>query len=523
MTRTGTSPAAGRTVSASHGALPLPFLRRALAGLTLAAALAYGSAALAEDYDMVVANGRVIDPDSGLDAVRDLGIRDGRIAAVSKKRLRGRDRIDATGKVVAPGFIDLHSHAQNPVAALFQARDGVTTALELELGVFPVAPWYAAREGASPINYGTTVSQTYARAGAVLGADLFDKADDPIAAGLVAPQDAGRAMEVRLSEAQLADADRLMTRGLDEGALGIGMGIQYIGGSSREEVLRGFRLAAWQGVTVFAHQRSAGQVEPDSLAGLQELIADAASTGAGVHVAHVNSTGLGQAGLLLDMIDGARAHGVDVTTEAYPFNGAMAVAGSPLLRPGWQDRYGIGYGDLLDISTGRRMTKESFEAARRDRPETRLVVFVMSDDTLDRSISHPGVMIASDAVDLENGEGHPRTAGTFSRVLGHYVRERGLISLPDAIARMTILPARRLEASVPAMARKGRLSVGADADITVFDPATVAERATYAEPAQASRGIFAVLVEGTPVVRDGVPIEGAMPGRPVRRPLAAAR
>lgn len=501
---------------------PLFLLRPILAALALAALL-MPAPSQAESYDLVVANGRVIDPESGLDAVRHLGIRDGRIAAVSERRLKGRDVIDASGRVVAPGFIDLHSHAHDPVAASFQVRDGVTTALETELGVFPVAPWYAARAGRWPINYGTTVSQTYARAGAVLGAALFEKAEDPVAAGLVSREDAGRAMAARLTDVQMADADLLMARGLDDGALGIGMGIQYIGGSSREEVLRGFHLAAGRGVTVFVHQRSAGQIEPDSLAGLQELIANAASSGAAVHVAHVNSTGLGQAGLLLDAIDGAQARGLDITTEAYPFSGAMAVAGSPLLAPGWQDRYGIDYRDLLEVSTGRRMTRESFEAARRDKPETRLVVFVMSDGTLDRSISHPGVMIASDAVELENGEGHPRTAGTFSRVLGHYVRERGLISLPDAIARMTVLPARRLEASVPAMANKGRLRVGADADITIFDPATVAERATYARPAQASQGIIAVLVGGTPVVRDGVLIAGVTPGRPVRRPTAAVR
>lgn len=497
--------------------IKIAFLCRTLAWLAPLVILSAGSPAEAQSYDLVIANGRVIDPESGLDAVRNVGIRDGRIAAVTNTPLSAPEMIDARGLVVSPGFIDLHSHAQDPVGASFQVRDGVTTALELELGVYPVSAWYAAREGKSLINYGAAVSQTMARGGAVLGAELFERADDPVAAGLISPADAQRAMETRLDSQQLDVADRLLARGIDEGALGIGMGIQYIGGSSREEVLRGFSLAARRGVPVFAHQRSAGEREPDSLAGLQELVADAAATGAAIHVAHVNSTGLGQTALLLEMIDGARARGLDITTEAYPFTGAMAVAGSPLLSPGWQERYGIGYGDILNVATGQRMSQAAFEAARRDAPETRVVVFVMSDETVARAIAHPGVMIASDAVDLGPGQGHPRTAGTFSRVLGHYVRERRLITLQDALARMTIMPARRLEGAVPAMANKGRIRIGADADITIFDPATISEGASYTDPMQASAGIRAVLVGGTLVVREGKLAPGLTPGKPVRR------
>ena len=141
---------------------------------------------------------------------------------------------------------------------------------------------------------------------------------------------------------------------------------------------------------------------------------------------------------------------------------------------------------------------------------------MMKDENIEKAIAHPGVMIASDGVPFVNGTGHPRGAGTFARVLGHYVREKKTLGLMDALAKMTILPARRVETVAPAMRNKGRIAVVADADITVFDPATVVDRATFEKPTQTSTGISYVLVNGTFVVKDGQLVKGAMPGRPIR-------
>jgi len=214
------------------------------------------------------------------------------------------------------------------------------------------------------------------------------------------------------------------------------------------------------------------------------------------------------------MIDAARNRGLDVTTEVYPYAAAMAVYGSPLLRGDWRERFGIDYGDLESVKTHQRLTQAEFEHGRAETPDEPIVVFLTPQETVDYAVAHPGVMIASDAVDVGR---HPRTAGTFSRVLGHYVRERGALTLMDALAKMTIMPARRLERSVPQMAHKGRLKVGADADITVFDPATVMDVATFEKPAQFARGILHVLVNGVAVVKEGRTVDDAFPGQPVRR------
>src|SRR3984885_9430377 len=239
-------------------------------GARLFALLMLSTLAGAQQFDVVIANGRVMDPASGLDAVRSVGIRAGKIAAVSPQALNGKTVLDAQGLVIAPGFIDLHSHGQTPENYRFKAMDGVTTALEMEVGVSPVPAWYAAREGKALINFGASSGHLPARM-----AVMHDS-------GTLLPRD--KAVERAATPQEQSETLALVRRGLDDGALGVGIGIAYVPLISRAEILDLFRLAAEKKMAVYVHMRNGGPEEPGVVDALQEVIADGAAPGGAVRV-----------------------------------------------------------------------------------------------------------------------------------------------------------------------------------------------------------------------------------------------
>lgn len=464
-----------------------------------------------DDYDTILVNGRVIDPESGLDAIRNIGIRQRQIAAISSAPLRGRETVDVTGLVVAPGFIDLHAHGQTERDARLQAQDGVTTALEMEGGVYPAAAWYASREGRAPIHFGASAGHIAARIKLKYGVDVGHRQTSH--PEFVTKQDWAYQ---KATPDEIDRLVRLLEQSLDEGALGIGLQPGYTPAAGRDEIWRVFQLAARRGATVFIHTRSTGEVEPaSSVAAFQEALANAAATGAALHVVHVTSSGLRQTPLLLEMIAGARNRGLDVSVEAYPYTAAATRLASAYFDEGWQQRLGISYGDLQWAPTGERLTQQTFGKYR---GQSGFVIAHMIPEAIaDLAIAHPLVMVASDGVPFDTGGEHPRGAGTFSRVLGYYVSERGLLTLMEGLRKITLMPAQRLESFVPQMRRRGRLRPGADADITVFDSRTVADRATFDRPMLPSAGIIHVIVSGTFVVRGGRYVEGVYPGQAIRK------
>lgn len=459
--------------------------------------------------DLVISGGRVMDPETGFDAIRNVGVVDGRIAAVTEDVLDGTESIDATGLVVAPGFIDLHAHGQDPVSARLQAADGVTTALEMEIGVFPVAEWIATREGQAIINFGATVSHPGARIMVVDGIRTLHW--PTLTEEESARLDAGMGVYADLDEDRIAEVIGLLEQGLTEGGLGIGFGITYTPGASRLEILRTFETAAARGVPAYVHLR--GRDSGGTLGAFQEVIADAAITGASLHIVHMNSSSGDLAPITLGMMRGAREQGLDITTEAYPYT-----AGSTRIESaaydGWEDNPNADYSRLQWAATGERLTAETF---RQYRATGGWVIAHGRTEEMNEWVTvQPDVMVASDGIPFLYGPAHPRGAGTFARVLGHYVRERGPLSLMDALSKMTIQPARRVENTAPVMARKGRVQVGADADLTLFDPETVIDRSTYADGDEPSAGIIHVMVEGQFVVRDGEVVDGVFPGKAIR-------
>ena len=460
--------------------------------------------------DVVIVGGRVIDPETKLDAVRTVGIKDGRIVSVGAAIPAARDTIDAKGLVVAPGFIDLHSHGQDSTNYQYLARDGVTTALELEVGTYPIPPWYAEREGKSLINYGASASHIGARR-AMLDHDSTAEGADVLA-------ETGAFVSSPIEHARLGELQQRLDAALNDGALGVGMGINYTPAATRDEIMQMFVVAERHHRPVFVHVRWPGLLEnTGGMAAVQEVIADAAATGASLHVVHVTSMGLGATPGLLRLIDGARARGLDVTTEAYPYSAGATMLQSAVFNPGFREAFGIDYKDILWLGTGERLTAESFDRYRKQ--GGLVVIFSIPDSVVDQAYRDPNVMVASDGgFRVQNGAlvGHPRSAGTHARILGQFVRERRVLSLMDGVRKMTLLPARRLEKVDPQMKRKGRVQAGADADLVVFDPARVIDRATFEQPTQYSEGIIDVLVNGTFVVRASSLVQGVAPGRAIR-------
>jgi N-acyl-D-aspartate/D-glutamate deacylase len=459
-------------------------------------------------YDVVIHGGRVIDPATNLDSVRDVGITGGRIAAVSKASLQGARVIDATGLVVAPGFIDLHQHQQDSAGYELKALDGVTSALEMESGVPDYAAFLAARQGKTLINYGATASQEASRV--LAWGDTLTRSVMGPAAGIDDPA-SGPATDKPPTPAQLKKELALLTKQLDAGALGIGMGLEYTPCATRHEVIRMFELAARRKLPVFVHIRSAGKTEPgSSVESVSEMIAASAISGAPVHIVHVNSSCLSDAPTCLEMIAGAKQRGLDVTVEAYPYGAGMTSIASALFNPGWRERRGIDYKDIEIPATAERLTKARFDALHNSATPEYVLIHSNPDSVVDAIIENPLVMIASDGL-----SSHPRSAGTFSRILARYVRERKSLTMLDAIRKMSLLPAQRLQTITPAARRKGRIEVGADADVVVFDAATVTDKSTYRTPKTASVGMKYVLVGGTLVVDSGALVRGVAPGKPI--------
>ena len=459
--------------------------------LTLAVAFGLAAFLHAQNFDLVIVGGRVIDPESSLDGIRNIGISGRSIAAISAEPLAGRATINATGLVVSPGFIDLHAHGQTPETYRFQARDGVTTALELEVGTGDIERWYAERKPGRLINYGVSIGHIPVRMAVMHDPGTF------LATGAGAHKAA--------SADEIKEIARRIEDGLSKGAVSIGAGFPYTPAATRDELLEVFRIAGRTRAPVHVHIRR-------GVSGLQEALKLAAQTKAPLHVVHINSAGTTATPEMLDMIAKARAQGLDVTTEAYPYTAGMTEIQSANLDE-YENATEERVAQLEWPRTGERLTRATFQKYRKMGGP--VVIHTNTEDMVNVAVKSPLTMIASDAY-WENGTGHPRTSGTYSKVLGRYVRERGTLTLMDAIRKMTLMPAMRLQDRVTAMRTKGRLRVGADADIAIFDASQIVDRSTYREPGLPPAGMRHVIVSGVPVVANGQVVEGITPGQAVR-------
>jgi cytosine/adenosine deaminase-related metal-dependent hydrolase len=462
-------------------------------------------------FDVVLAGGRVMDPETGLDAVQNVGISGKTIAAISSEELNGKKVIDVSGLVVSPGFIDLHVHGVTNTEQEYQLHDGLTTALELEWGIGPLQAWYARRESHALINYGASAAWPFERYRAFQryresAKALLEAAREEEIGLLRTIHEITPSYSATPSQAEREETLRNIEESLRAGGIGIGIPVGYLPQTDPAELYEVYAMAAAADALLFTHVRQ------PNLAGIQEALSNAALTGAPLHIVHLNSMALGKIELALKMLDDARERGFRISSEIYPYTAASTTLESAMFDEGWQQRLGMGYEDLQWVATGERLTRETFDTYREEGGV--VIMHMMQPEWIQTGLSAAGVAIASDGM-MYAPLAHPRTAGTFARVLGKYVREEQVLDLMTAVAKMTLIPASILEDVAPAMKRKGRLQIGADADITIFDPGTVRDRATFDGGLEFSEGVEYVLVGGVLALEKGVTVPDVFPGQPV--------
>ena len=387
---------------------------------------------------LVISGGRVVDPASGMDAIGDVAVMDGKIAAVGTG-LGGAERvIDATGLVVAPGFIDLHAHGQSIPADRMQAFDGVTTTLDLEAGVLPVASWYErqARKG-RVLNYGAATNWAFARIGAMTGSN----AESSLEAFGNAMRDR-RWMDNVASDAEVAGILERLSRGLNEGGIGIGILNAYAPGAGVQELTAVCQLAARQDVPTFTHVAYMSRVDPESAAEAYiRLIGYAGATGAHMHICHFNSSSKTDIERCRVLVEKAQAQGLPITVEAYPYGtGSTVLAAAFFSDPQFVERNGTGYDSVQRVTDGHRFRdREELLEAQAEEPSSLVLWHILDTDNnahhrdlLDMSVLYPGGAIASDAMPWTTSDGktytgdawplpddatsHPRSAGCFTKI-----------------------------------------------------------------------------------------------------------
>jgi N-acyl-D-aspartate/D-glutamate deacylase len=461
----------------------------------------------AEPYDLVISNGRVIDPETGLDGIRHVGIQDGSIVVISEAEIEGASELDATGQVVAPGFVDIHTHSPSRLGGAIQVLDGVTTQLDLEAGAFPVSAYGDHYAGGTPINFGASVAHFAVRAKVIEGRDtpyLFT-GTSMMRAGLAFVQEA--------TSAQIEEMRILLGQGLDDGGLGIGVLLDYMSVAVSEAELRMiFEVAGSRKVPVFVHVRRGFAGDP---AGLIEVIALAEETGAPLLISHITHSAMHAVPEWLALIDAANARGALITTETLSYAAGGTSISAAVFGREWQKIFNIDYSDVQWTATGEWLTQESWEKYRAEQPTGMVNHHYVKEGWIEAALAWPGMMVSTDVTPALDRDilANPNGAGTFSRFLGHYVRERELMTLSDGLARITLFPAQWMEGVAPQFARKGRVQVGADADLVVFSADDIEARATYGDPFVPPVGLSHVVVGGRIVVDEGVIVEGRYPGQ----------
>ncbi len=443
-------------------------------------------------FDLVVRGGRVMDPDSGFDGIADVGVDAGAITSIEPAGgLTGATVVDAKGLVVAPGFIDILSYDPNEYGIWFKVADGVTTNLALHGVRGRAADFFdiwGQTDRRPPTHYGGAFSSPFARE--LLGLGIDDEATVEQIDQMVA----------------MAEED------LDGGFIAVDFEPEYTPGVSYDEIKAITEVAVDRDLPATFHARYSDDVAPGTnREALDEVLRVARDTGARVHVEHIISTG-GTYTMResLDQLERARRDGIEVSACMYPYDYWATYLASARFNDGWQERFHISYDDLAVVGTGERLTESTFAKYQSENALT--AAFAIPEADVREALRADWVMLGSDAILEEGDKNHPRSTGCFARAIGRYTREEGVLPLMDALAKATILPARLTQQGAPQMRKKGRVQIGADADLTVFDPERLIDRSTIEAPGTESDGVEFVVVGGEVVREQGRNRRDTRPG-----------
>lgn len=493
--------------------------------------LAFSS--LAKDYDLVIQNGRVMDPETNFNQVANIGIKNGRITEISTKQLSGAKVIDASNLVVAPGFIDTHFHWTRPIGYKLALRDGVTTAMDLEAGVYGkrINDWYEMHKGRSQVNYGTASGHEFARSKVMQNVDDKLLLDAPLS--VVSSRAAGTAWFEKVANLDEGNAMlSIIDEGLRQGALGVASTVGYIPGATAREMFEVQRVGANYGRATSVHLRYTPGTVTTEANGAQEILTNAIALGAPAIINHFNNPGWE---LVQELLVRLRAAGHNVWGEIYPYAAGQTTINAAFVKPeNWVEKLGNRYEETMqDPLTGEFYTLQKYEEVLKKAPATQIVLYKMSPDAITDWCRLPGIVLASDGMmlpgdwddepkwetpyeDIPNT--HPRIAGTRGTCL-RLARENN-IPLMKIIEAASYNPAKYLgDAGLVAMQERGRLQVGKIADITLIDPANVRDNATYSNGTAPTTGIPYVIVNGEVVVENSKVLRDVTPGLPIRYPV----
>lgn len=454
-------------------------------------------------FDLVIQNGLVIDPSNRIYSRLNVGVKNGRIAAVTRDGIRGAAEIDAAGLVVSPGFIDMHIHEDlyhaEKDAFVFVISDSM-----LKMGVTTVIGGNCGKGSVmNPVEY----------------LDAVDRLGCPINIGMLAPHEKLRATfgdfnkYKPVGQNEIDSMSKLLQKHLDGGCLGLSLGMEYTPGIDEAEVTALMSVVEKNHKIVTVHQRSDGD---RAISSVEEVISYAASTRCKLQISHLSSMcSFGGMEEAISIIDSCRSEGLDIGFDGYPYYAFCTSLGSAVFDDGFLERYHYGdeYYARLQVasgnSQGNEMNKEALHALRKKEPGALIVAHLLNEEEVVQCITHPACIVVSDGL-YSNGQGHPRGSGTFPKLIREYVIEKKLLTLEDAIEKITCMPAKRM-----GLSGKGSLKIGSDADITIFDLNKIKDGATYQEPRKQPTGIEYVIINGETALKSGEIVKNCL-GKSVR-------